>query len=70
MAKLRTVYDIYQIGEPLPDEEYIETLEFETPQLLEEYLLRLRDVTKRDYTGRLAVLLVRDKKGKVHERRG
>lgn len=66
MGKLRTVYDIYMLealeGLP-PVEEYIETLEFDTPQALSIYLDKLRKVTGNDFTAKLSLLWVKQKEG-------
>jgi len=68
MAKLRSFYDVYQVGD-FQSEEYIETLEFRSPQALDIYLGKLKQLTRRDYIGRLSMLLVREPEGYVHGNR-
>jgi hypothetical protein len=68
MRNLRSLYNIYRVvaEDGNRDEEYIETLEFNSEAVLMKYLNDLKAVSKQDFTARLSMLLTRDTKGAKH----
>jgi hypothetical protein len=61
MKNLRSVYNIYQDVDG--KDEYVETLEFNSDQKIMTYIRELKTKTGSDYTAKLSMLLVMDRKG-------